>query len=175
MFVEDEFSLNKNSLYIGVDESNHGGYGLEIFVAVFSKPIPHEILFDKFSKPRKSTLKLNPELITENYFYTFTTTPQNSSRGIILSSLIKRDLPKNLEQLKIFFDGKASDSNKKYTKSLISDICEIDYFDLEFICESKFDKKCLLVNKADRLAYFINKKFDKRYICFHPNYRGLLN
>lgn len=91
-----------------------------------------------------------------------------------MASLIKQDMPEDLEELKIFLDGTVKDELKKHIKGIVSDICEIKYSNIELFCKAKLDKKCLLTNKADRISYFINKKFDMDYACFHPNYRGLI-
>lgn len=169
-----------NSIYVGIDESNRGK-NPEVHCAVFSKPIAEEILLNKFGKSRKNILYLWPSLITKQNHYTFCLPPQgyfhrreSIARGIVLASLIKQDLPENLEELKLFLDGKFHRDARKEIKSIVSDFCEVECSKIELICRKKLDKKCLLVNQADKTAYFIYKKFNIKYACFHQNYRELL-
>ncbi len=116
--MDKELFSKENSLYVGIDESKRGD-DFEVHSAIFSTPLSKEILFRKFSKPRKSILKLSPELIVGENHYTFSLPPrgyfhrrEKESRGVVLASLIKREIPEDLEHLKILLDGKFQNNLK---------------------------------------------------------------
>ena len=170
-----------NSIYVGIDESNNGSEGFEIPVAIFSRPTDKNSLFSNFPKSRRLSPYYSIQSIVPSNNFTFTAFPNNlfkrnliKRKGLILSSLISHDLPDDLEDLRLFFDGEFTKRQRNYLKDYVSEYCNIDRDSIKLLCKGKLDRTCSLVNQADRLAYFIYKRFDINQACFHPNYRSVM-
>jgi hypothetical protein len=172
--------MPQNILYIGGDESNNGRIP-EIHVAVFSQNYL-DIIPGTYRKIRRKDSNWNMDLGPE-YKFTFLISPirRNPSRnpdliGRIYSSLLNKEVSRNISKLAIYIDGSLYKKEEKHLQSLISYSTNYRSRDISINFGPQLDTTIGLVNNADKIANFLfRKKLSFEELSRDKRFKPLLN
>jgi len=92
--------------------------------------------------------------------YEYKKTPSKNLLGTIAASLMQGKINKDLEKLILLFDGKLDNIKRDNIKRIISETYSLEYNNIALRYGARFDKKYLLVNLADQMAYYLFKNLD---------------
>lgn len=153
--------LPTNSLYVGVDESNHGRFP-EVFVAAFSG-LDKYSQKGSFSKVRRSHTLFKPSSEIEYSFLLasesdYQRISQRELLGVVVASLVKDQIPIDLNHLEILVDGEHLQDKRIFLRDLVSEVCCIDKKIISLKVGADFDQKYPLVNLADDIAHYLFRK-----------------
>ncbi|MBI2629139.1 hypothetical protein HYW74_03580 [Candidatus Pacearchaeota archaeon] len=174
------------SLYVGIDESNHGRYP-EFFAAALSEyAFEGQIisLNDKgklLNKVHNRDVSLE-QLAKENHhsFLILNEGVVRSQRektlGVICASLLLEEINSDINEIFINIDGEHQKQELYYVKAFVSHIAKISIRKIYIESGKKLDQRCPIVNRADMLAYVfsVNYKDNKHYILNFPRRKHLL-
>lgn len=150
--------------YVGIDESGHFP---GIYAAVFSD-LEEDIKQGYMLPKRREKTFPSKELGQRDFsFLVFQKEDQKrfskkEIKGNIIASLLQGKLPeKPIDSLEIFVDGIIWEERTDYARDMISEIYSLPKKNISIDSGTKYDKKLPIVNKADSIAYYLFKKFEK--------------
>jgi len=163
----------KSTIYVGIDETNHGNSEQkntknplveipEIFVGVFSFN-SYDVRHSNFNKKRDLIYNPFKRLGGRDYRFALLNKEQREKihykdlEGVIASSLV-HPFSNNQTRFELYFDGRKKMSKMKYTKEMISDLCNIPGKNISICSGGSLDEMFYVVNLADSIAYRLLKK-----------------
>ncbi len=178
-----ELNKSNKTLYVGVDESNHGRFP-EYFVATFSDIIS-DVAKGYFKKERDNHNQLLRKLNQRDYSFLLLNksdlgnSPKRNAGKFklidkITASLIRGAPLEKFDRLEIMIDGDFSKDKLNYVGDAVSDLCSIEKSRIIIEAGPQFDEKYLLVNLADEMAHYLFRHVPRKELDWNHHKRDLL-
>ena len=150
---------DEGSLYVGLDECNHGKYP-EFFIAAMSHR-PGDgfpVTPNKLAKIRRPRIPPFASLGGREYTFLeandghYASVKQHEFLGTVITSLIWKSVGEELEELLLFIDGEKTNREINYARGMIVERTHLEEKRIHISAGAKYDEMFGIVNFADALA-----------------------